>query len=447
MSNPVIVRFAPSPTGYLHVGNVRTAIVNWLFARKQGGKFILRIDDTDLERSREEFATAIQEDLDWLGLTQDSSFRQSERFARYEAAKQKLIEAGRLYPCYETPDELEVKRKMLASRGLPPIYDRSALKLSDAQKQEYEAQGRQPHWRFKLDHAPIAWDDMIRGPVEFKGEHLADPVLIREDGVPLFTLSTSVDDGDEGITHIIRGEDHVSNSAIQIQLMQALGYTPPTMGHMALLKMAEGKISKRKGGGDLRSLREDGIFPLVVMSYLARIGTSDAIELLDSNEAIIDSFDIGKFGRAMANYDPQEMERLNEKLLHQLPFADVQNELAKLGIAGIDEDFWEQIKPNIARLPEVKDWWEMLHTPITPVIEDAEFTQAAAECLPDGEWSAERWGEFVEAVKGKTGRKGKQLFMPLRLALTGREDGPELPTLFALLGRERTEKRLKGEAA
>ncbi len=447
MTEKVKVRFAPSPTGYVHVGNMRTALTNWLFAKAAGGEFLLRIDDTDTERSKDEYEEALKEDLQWLGLEWDSFAKQSDRFDEYDKAKEKLIADGRLYACYETPEELEIKRKMLVSRGKPPIYDRSALSLTDEQKAAYEAEGRQPHWRFKLEDAPIEWEDLVRGSVRFEGKNLSDPVLIRKDGVPLFTLSTSVDDGQMGITHILRGEDHVSNTAIQVQIMEALGYNVPVFGHTALLQMKDGKISKRVGGGDIRSMREGGIFPMVINSYLAKIGTSDAIDLFTDMQALIDGFDIKKFGRSMAHFEHEELERLNTKLVHQLPFEEVKAMLAKEGLNDVDESFWEQVKANLGSVGELKDWWEMLHQPIQPVIEDADFTQAAAQLLPDGEWSEESWGEFVEKVKGETGRKGKQLFMPLRLALTGRTDGPELPKIFALLGRERAQKRLQGEAA
>ncbi|MCI5050245.1 MAG: glutamate--tRNA ligase [Rickettsiales bacterium] len=426
---------------------MRTALINWLLARKLDGRFLLRIDDTDQERSEEKYVAGIEEDLQWLGLQWDERAKQSDYFDAYEQAKQKLIADGRLYPCYETPEELEIKRKMLASRGLPPIYDRSALKLSDAQIAAYEAEGRTPHWRFKLEHAPIEWEDLIRGTVHFEGQNLADPVLIRADGVPLFTLSTSVDDGSMGITHIMRGEDHVSNTAIQVQIMEALGYDVPIFGHTALLQMKGGKLSKREGGGDIRSLREEGLFPEVINSYLATIGTSDPIALFESIDDLVTNFETSKFGRAMANYDPEELQRLNEKLLHTLPYTSVKEQLASQGLNDVDEDFWEQVKSNVSALPQVKDWWEMLRQPISPVIEDADFTNQAATLLPDGDWSEESWNQFVDAVKNETGRKGKQLFMPLRLALTGRTDGPELPKIFALLGRDKAKARLLGEAA
>lgn len=443
----VFVRFAPSPTGWLHVGNVRTALMNWLFARAAGGRFLLRIDDTDTVRSKAEYEAGLKTDLQWLGLQWDAFEKQSLRFDRYELAKQKLIADGRLYPCYETAEEIDIKRKMLAGRGLPPIYDRAALNDTAQMRAEYEAQGRTPHWRFKLDHKPIVWDDMVRGRTEFDGAKLSDPVLIREDGGVLFTFATSVDDGEMGITHIIRGEDHVSNSAIQIQIMEALGHAAPIMGHMALLKMKEGKISKREGGGDIKSLREEGILPLALVSYLAKIGTSDAIDLAPSLEQLGGEFAISKLGRAMANYDPAELERLNQKLLHQLSFAEVQPQLAARGMDYITEPFWNEIRANLTTLDEVRDWWALVQQPITPKIEDPAFTNEAATLLPSGEWGAGSWDQFVAAVKEKTGRKGKELFMPLRLALTGMEHGPEIKVLFALLGRERAQKRLMGEAA
>lgn len=446
-SENVYVRFAPSPTGWLHVGNVRTALINWLFAKSQGGRFLLRIDDTDLARSKAEYEDGLKRDLQWLGLEWDCSEKQSDRFANYTAAREKLVADGRLYPCYETADEIETKRKMLISRGLPPIYDRGALNDTEAQRKAYEAQGRKPHWRFKLNHAPIVWDDMVRGSTEFDGAKLSDPVLIREDGGVLFTFATSVDDGEMGITHIIRGEDHVSNSAIQIQIMEALGHAIPVMGHMALLKMKEGKISKREGGGDIKSLREEGILPLALVSYLAKIGTSDAIDVAPSIDQLGRDFAIGKLGRSMANYDPVELERLNLKLLHHMSYADAAPLLAARGLSHITEDFWNQIHANLKTLDEIKDWWALVQEPITPNIADAAFTSEAATLLPTGEWGADSWDQFVNAVKEKTGRKGKELFMPLRLALTGMEHGPEIKVLFALLGRDRAEKRLQGQAA
>ena len=463
MTQKILVRFAPSPTGWLHVGNARTALANYLFAKSQGGQFMLRIDDTDLARSSAEYEASIREDLQWLGLPWDITDKQSARFDRYDLAKEKLVADGRLYPCYETPEELDVKRKMLISRGFPPMYDRAGLDESAAKRAEYESMGRRPHWRFKLNHAPIVWDDMIRGRTEFDGEKLSDPVLIREDGVALFTLSTSVDDGEHGITHIIRGEDHVSNTATQVQIMEALGHTPPRFGHMALLKMKEGKISKRTGGGDVKSLREAGVFPLVLVSYLAKIGTSDSIDLAESMDALVANFRIDKLGRSMANYDPNELERLNQKYIHRMSFAEAKpkfldsaymkdadgNDLSKLDVLNsVTQDFWDAVKGNLTSLHEISIWASIFFAPVALDLltdESKQFAKNAAGLLPSGEWGEESWDAFVNAVKEATGRKGKELFMPLRLALTGREHGPEMKVVFALLGRAYAEKRLKGE--
>lgn len=441
-AEPVIVRFAPSPTGYLHVGNIRTAIVNWLFAKKLGGKFLLRMDDTDTERSKKEFEDGIQEDLRWLGLEWDGFFRESERFDRYEDAKQKLIASGRLYPCYETAEEIDVKRKMMASRGLPPIYDRAALKLTDAERAKLEAEGRKPHYRFKLEDKPIQWNDLVRGAVKFEGTHVSDPVLVREDGVPLYTLSSVVDDGDTYITHILRGEDHVSNTAVQMQIFEALGIAAPTFGHLALIKTKEGELSKRTGGGDIRSLREQGIEPMAINSLLAKIGTSDAIELFSDLDALIASFDISKFGRAAAIYDQVELERLNTKRIAQLPFAAVKDKLPEA-----DEAFWLAVRANIKTVADANQWLAILHDEsLAGLPADADFLSAASGLLPTGDWDDTTWGVWTKAVAASSGRKGKELFLPLRLALTGVEHGPEMSKLLPLLGRERVVARLKSKA-
>ncbi len=442
--NMIKVRFAPSPTGWLHVGNMRTALVNWLFARKHEGTFLLRIDDTDFARSRPEYEDGIREDLSWLGLQWDEEERQSSRMERYEAAKRKLLEAGRLYPCYDTTEELDIKRKMLISRGKPPIYDRSALELTDAQKAAYEAEGRKPHYRFLLEDRDVVWNDLIRGEVRFTGQFSSDPVLIREDGVPLFTFATCVDDGDMAITHILRGEDHVSNSAVQVQIFEALGYDVPIFGHMALLTVKDGKLSKREGGASIRDLREIGMMPQAVNSFLAKIGTSDAIELVDGLNALAQQFDCNKFGRAAANYDEDEVARLNAKLLHNSDYDSVSGWLRDHNM-DVPPAFWEQIKANISQLSDIGMWWELVEKPVTPVIEDKDYCAQAATLLPEGALDHSSWKDFTDKVKEATGRKGKQLFMPLRLALTARTDGPELPVLFALLGREKVLKRLQGQ--
>ncbi|MCH2548200.1 MAG: glutamate--tRNA ligase [Alphaproteobacteria bacterium] len=441
MSHTPIVRFAPSPTGYLHVGNIRTALVNYLFAKQQGGEFHLRMDDTDAERSKPEYEAAIKEDLTWLGMEWSDYSRQRDRFANYEAAKEKLIAAGRLYPCWETQDELDVKRKMLISRGQPPIYDRGALKLSDDEKQAMLDSGKQPHYRFLLEDTTIAWKDLIRGDVKFEGNHMSDPVLIRADGVPLYTFCSVVDDIEFHTTHILRGEDHVSNTAVQTQIFMALGGDVPTFGHMALLKTKEGELSKRKGGGDIRSLRAEGIEAMAVNSLLAKIGTSDAIDIFPDMEALIASFDISKFGRAAANYDPKELERLNAKLTSTLPWDAVKDQLPQA-----DAEFWEAVRPNVATVAEAKLWLDIIHQPCGEIApEDAEFLAQASGLLPAGEWNDATWNEWTKAVAEITGRKGKTLFMPIRLALTGMSHGPELRALLPLLGREKTTQRLKGQ--
>jgi glutamyl-tRNA synthetase len=436
------VRFAPSPTGFLHVGNVRTALANFLFARQQGGIFMLRIDDTDLERSRHEYETAIEQDLAWLGIEWQVKEKQSARLAKYEAAKQKLLASGRIYACYETAEELDIRRKMLVSRGKPPIYERTSLNLSAAQLKQYEAEGRRPHYRFLLEDKDIVWTDLIRGETKFSGSFASDPVVFREDGMPLFTFASCVDDGEFGITHILRGEDHVSNSAVQMQIFEALGYTPPKLGHMALLAMKDAKLSKREGSASIRELREQGILPIAVSSYLAKIGTSDAIELANNLNELTDNFSCSKFGRSTANFENEELCRLNAKLLHEADFVTVQEWLIANNIR-ITENFWEQIKSNIKQLSEVKDWWELIEQPVKPNIEDGDYCNLAAETFAATSDDIS-WADFTKLLAEKTGRKGKQLFMPLRLALTARTDGPELPVLFKLLGRDKIINRLRG---
>lgn len=449
----VAVRFAPSPTGLLHIGNLRAALTNWLFARRHGGTFLYRLDDTDEERSRPEFAAAIEEDLRWLGLAWDRFARESGRYARYAAAADALKAAGRLYPCFETAEELSLKRAALLAQGRPPIYDRSALKLTDADRARLEGEGRRPHWRFRLEPSDVTWDDMIQGPKRFHGTDLSDPVLVREDGRPLYTLSSVVDDVDFAITHIIRGEDHVANTAVQIQIFQALhaiegGGAVPAFGHFPLIADAGGAgLSKRLGSLSLRQLREEeGIEPLALLSYMAKLGTSDAIEARTSLDALVAEFDIAKFGRGTPKFDPDELMRLNAQVLHALPFAAVADRLAALGMKA-DEAFWEAVKPNLARLADARDWWNVTHTALTPVIDDPAFAATAAGLLPPEPWGPDTWAAWTNAVKEATGAKGKALFLPLRLALTARDHGPELKTLLPLIGRDRALRRLRGETA
>lgn len=435
----IFVRIAPSPTGYLHVGNIRTTLVNWLFARKTGGKFLLRLDDTDKDRSKDEYAAAIEEDMKWLGLSWDVFRKQSDHLADYEAAKLKLIAAGRLYPCWETQEELDIRRKMQAGRGLPPIYDRAALKLTDEQKAELMTK-RKPHYRFLLENKPIEWKDLVRGEVKFQGGHMSDPVLVREDGVPLYTLASVVDDGDMGITHIIRGEDHVSNTAVQVQIFEALGYKVPKFAHLALLKTKEGEMSKRTGGNDIRSLREAGIEPMAVNSLLARIGTSDAVEAYADLVGLISSFDFAKFSRAPAMYDSHELERLNEKLLSHLPYKAVADRVGK----EVDAALWNVVRGNIKTLGEAKSWYNVVHGDIPAVKQDV-FLEKAWRLLPPEPWNDSTWGVWTKLLSEATGLKGKDLFMPLRIALTGKEHGPEMKALMLLMGYEKVSKRLSGK--
>lgn len=438
------VRFAPSPTGMLHVGNARPALLNWLMARKAGGSFLLRIDDTDTERSRDEYTQAIKEDLLWLGLQWDEIDVQSERLERYDLAAEKLNASGRLYPCYETPEELGLKRKIALQAGRPPIYDRGALKLTDEQRAKFEAEGRTPHWRFKLEHEDIEWEDLVRGAVHFNGEHLTDPVLIREDGRPLYTLSSVVDDIELEVTHILRGEDHVSNTAVQIQLFAALGGGIPVFAHLPLVADASGQgLSKRIGSLSLQSLRESGMEPMTLNSYLARLGSSDAVEPVTDIETLADQFDITHFSRGTPRFDPEELDLLNARLLHLMSFESVKDRLSD----DFDEVLWNAVRPNLTKLSDAKLWHDICRGAVTPVIEDADFTHSAAEQLPAEPWDEATWSSLTGALKASSGRKGKALFMPLRLALTGLDHGPELKVLLPLIGRERAEARLRGQTA
>jgi glutamyl-tRNA synthetase len=442
-----IVRFAPSPTGRLHVGNVRTALINWLFAKGQQGKFILRIDDTDTERSTQEYEDGIRTDLTWLGLVWDDSFSQSKRFAEYDAAADKLREMGLLYPCYETADELDRKRKIALSRGRPPVYDRAALELSDADKAKLEAEGRTPHWRFKLSGGRVEWTDLVRGDQSIDTSSLSDPILIREDGSYLYTLPSVVDDVEAKITHVVRGEDHVTNSGAQIEIFQALGGTAPDMAHTPLLIGADGQgLSKRLGSLSMGELRAQGYEPMAVSSLLAKIGTSDNVEARETLDQLVAEFDFGKIGRAPARFDETELLSLNAAILHGLPFEAVKDRLADVDPRAADELFWTVVRENCSLLPDVAQWVETVFDEITPLVdeEDKDFVATAATLLPDGELTGESWSQWANAVKAETGRKGRGLFMTLRKALTGQEHGPDMGALLPLIGHERALKRLQG---
>ena len=435
------LRFAPSPTGRLHLGNIRTALVNFLFARNAGGELLLRIDDTDRERSKPEHAAAIETDLSWLGLTWDQLARQSDRMARYAAIAEDLKRSGRLYPCFETPEELELKRKLALSRGRPPIYDRAALKLTPEQVAGFIEDGIAPAWRFKLDPGAIRWDDLIRGEVHFEAEHLSDPVLVRPDGVPVYMLASVADDLDFKISHVIRGEDHVANTAVQIQLFQALGRIVPVFGHFALIADAAGeKLSKRTGASSIEDLRADGIEPMAILSLLAKLGTSDPIELKPDLETLAAEFDIAKFSRNRPKLDMTELDHLNAKLMHELPYDAVAQRLPE----GTNEAFWLAVRANLTRVADAGEWWQVVIGPVTPLIDDPEFIAAAAQLLPLAPFDQTSWSQWTGAVKSATGRKGKELFLPLRRALTGHDHGPELAALLPLIGRDRALARLGG---
>lgn len=434
------VRFAPSPTGYLHVGNARVALLNALIAKAVGGRFLLRLDDTDAERSRDAYIEAIREDLAWMGLAWDWEVRQSERMDLYNDAAERLKEAGRLYPCYETAEELEYRRKRRLARGLPPIYDRAALDLTDDACRALEAEGRRPHWRFKLEAADIAWEDRVRGPVHFHGEHLSDPVVIREDGTFLYMLPSAVDDAAMGVSLVIRGEDHVANTAVQIQMFKALGAAPPAFAHLPLMTDLSGEgLSKRTGSLSLRELREQGLEPMALNSYLAHLGTSDAIEPRLSLDDLARDFDIGHCGRASPKFDPEQLWRLNERLLHALPLETVRD---RLGLEPFDVAFWEAVRPNLQKLEDARLWHGVCYGDIVTVGEDPAFLTLAAGLLPAEPWGPDTWKAWTQAVGAASGRKGRDLFLPLRRALTGLDHGPELKALLPVIGRARALKRL-----
>ncbi|HSC17675.1 MAG TPA: glutamate--tRNA ligase [Rhizomicrobium sp.] len=442
-----IVRFAPSPTGLLHVGNARTAMLNWLFARKQGGKFLLRIDDTDTQRSKADYEQAILEDLAWLGLAHDGFARQSERSEAYRSAAEKLKASGRLYPAHESADELDRRRKRQIAMHKPPVYDRAALKVSPEERAKLESEGRKPHWRFKLSQSKVRWHDLVRGEVEIDTANLSDPVLIREDGRFLYTLPSVVDDVDFNITHVIRGEDHVTNTAVQMEIFDALGAAVPAFAHFPLLVGVGGEaLSKRIGSLSLQEIRADEIEPLALACYLAKTGTSDAIELRPSLEALVQEFDFAKIGRAPAHFDPAELKGLNARLLHSLAYTEVREQLNALGIPA-SEVFWEAVKANLTHLSDAKHLWTLVAGPITPVIEDVPLVAKAAELLPAEPWDETTWSGWTKAVSTATGARGRALFHPLRLALTGHESGPEMKKLLPLIGRPRALSRLQGETA
>lgn len=455
MTTPLITRFAPSPTGRLHVGNIRTALHNWMLAQKSGGSFILRIDDTDAERSREEYVAAIKADLAWLGLMWDREERQSARLTRYEAAFDVLRAAGRIYPAYESAQELEVKRKIALGRGLPPIYDRASVDLSAEDRAAKEAEGTAPHWRFKLDHdEEIAWDDGVRGKQKFSAGQLSDPVIRRADGSWLYMMPSTVDDIDMGVTQVLRGEDHVSNTAVQIQIFTALfaadfaaasdaAKSVPHFAHEALLVGKEGKLSKRLGSLGCDALREQGIEPAAIIALMARLGTSLPVEPIADREALIATFDLATFGRAPARFDDADLDRINAAIVHQLPYEAVKDRLP----AGMDAAGWHAVQPNLSHVNEAGEWWRLVTGPIAQPEFSAEDLTYLAEAARLLAWGDDPWGTLTTILKEATGRKGKALFLPLRQALTGMDHGPDMGELLPLIGEVEARARIVAAGA
>jgi glutamyl-tRNA synthetase len=444
-----IVRFAPSPTGRIHLGNARTALLNYLFTKAHHGLYLLRFDDTDLERSKEEYALDIEVDLAWLGVKPDLILRQSQRFALYHEAAERLRAMGKLYPCYETADELDRKRKRQQAKGLPPVYDRAALSLSPDEKKTLEAQGRKPHWRFLLEPKTVHWNDLVRGESHIDAASLSDPVLLREDGSYLYTLPSVVDDLDQKISHVIRGEDHVTNTAVQIQLFEALGGTAPTFAHHNLLTSESGEgLSKRSGALSIGGLRDQGIESLAVASLAVLTGTSHAVHAVASLEELGKELELSHISRTQAKFDPAELAGLSARTLHALSFEAVRDRLAAHDIIGYKaEGFWLAVRSNLETFLDVIDWWRVVEGEIEPVREELDYLEDASKVLPEEPWDEKAWMNWTNALKSKTGRKGRALFHPLRLALTGREQGPELAALLPLIGKIKASARLCGHAA
>jgi glutamyl-tRNA synthetase len=445
--NKTITRFAPSPTGNLHIGNSRTALINWLYTKKCDGTFILRFDDTDLERSKQEYKKSIEEDLRFLGITWDQTFSQSTRLDRYNDIKSLLLQKNRLYPCFETQEELDIKRKLQLSRGLPPIYDRAALSLTLEQINDYIEQGRKPHYRFLMSHSQIAWDDMIKGPVRYEGKNLADPIVIREDGSMTYILCSVIDDIDYAITNIIRGEDHVTNTAIQIQIFESVGAAIPNFGHLSLVVSRDDKISKRIGGFEISSLRDKiGLEPMAINSFFALLGTSmDVVPCKNLNQ-LIEKFDINLFSKSPTTYLPEELERLNNKLLINLSFDEIKDRLRYIGAEAVDEKFWLATRGNLQKLHEIKDWWNICYSPSKVSGLDKVFLQQSASLLPSGPINSESWNIWNKKIMDTTGKKGKDVYLPLRLAITSMSSGPEMSVILTLLSKEEIIKRLNSVA-
>lgn len=446
----VITRFAPSPTGMLHIGNSRTALINWLYTRKHNGLFILRFDDTDFERSKQQYKNAIEQDLKFLGLNWDQTFCQSNRLAKYEAVKTLLLQKNRLYPCFETQEELELKRKLQLSRGLSPIYDRAALNLTQQQINDYISQGRKPHYRFLVSHTPIIWQDMIKGEVKYDGKNLGDPIVIREDNSMTYMLCSVIDDIDYSITHIIRGEDHVTNTAIQLQMFEALQEglysnqkSIPNFAHLGLIISRDDKISKRIGGFEIAALRDEiGLEPMAINSFFSLIGSSSSIVSFKNLDQLIKEFDINNFSKSPTTYLPEELERLNHKLLISLSFDEVKDRLREIKAEQVTEQFWLAVRANLQKLYEIKDWWNICYSPSKVEGLDKDFLKQAAILLPNEPITLDSWSIWTKKIMVVTGKKGKDIFLPLRLSITGMASGPEMSVILPLLRREEIIKRL-----
>ena len=438
----VITRFAPSPTGFLHVGNLRTALITWLYAKSNNGKFLLRIDNTDTKRSKDVYIRAIKEDLKWIGIDWDICFQQSDRIAKYENAKNNLIKSGRLYACYETEEELALKKKSLLSRNLPPIYDRASLKLTDEQKIDLESKGIKPYWRFLLNNEDISWNDKVRGNLHFDPKNLSDPVLIRTDGSLTYSLASVVDDIDYGITDIIRGEDHISNSAIHIQLFKALSSEPPNFSHISLMTTKDKKLSKREGDFSIKELRKNGILPSTIATFFAKIGSSENIKIGKNIKNLINEFSFGKLSKSTVQYDYTELLTFNTKVIHSLSFDEIKNYLKSLNLDDIDEEFWLSIRPNINAFKDIEFWHKICKKDIHTEIVNKELISLAKDLLPNTEFDSNTWNTWIDSIKKHTKLRGKELFMPIRLALTGKETGPELKDLLPLIGRNLVIRRL-----
>lgn len=440
MSN-IKVRFAPSPTGFMHIGNTRTALFNYLLAKKLNGKFMLRIDDTDFARSKKEYEDAMRESLQWLGFKWDEEARQSARFARYDALRDELIKKGRIYACYDTPEELQIKRKRAMAKGQAPIYDRQALRYTPEDIARFEAEGRKPHYRFKLEPGIIAWDDIVRGHCQYEAEKLSDPIIIREDGSYLYHFPSCVDDSDFGITHIVRGEDHVTNTAAQIQMFEAIGGTVPTFAHLPLLTGTEGKLSKRLGSLGVRELKAEGVEAMAICSFLAKLGTADAIEPFYNLDELATSLDFSKLGRSQPKFDEAELKHFNTKFVRNMPYEAVQNRVA------VNADFWHEVRPNLNIVDDINVWNNICNAEVEPIIEDKALTDLAASLLPPEPWDENTFNTWLNEVKTQSSKKGKELFHPIRKALTALDNGPELKTLLPLIGFDKAKKRLQGQKA